>query len=108
MAEYEIMKKDDIQRRIYTIRGVQVILDTDLAKFYGVEVKRLNEQVKRNIERFPQEFSFKLTAEESNSLRSQVVTLKDENSLNCQIGASKNERNLKSQFATSSCQPLIC
>ncbi len=102
MAEHPLMKTDDIQRRIYTIRGVQVMLDNDLAKFYGVEVKRLNEQVKRNIERFPQEFSFQLTAEESSSLRSQAVTLENENSLNYQIGTAKNGRNLKSQIATSS------
>jgi phage regulator Rha-like protein len=88
MAEYKIMKNEDIQNRIYTIRGVQVLLDSDLAEFYGVDVKRLNEQVKRNIERFPHEFSFQLTAEENNLLRSQIVTL-------------ENEHNLRSQFATS-------
>ena len=102
MAEYEIMKKDDIQSRIYTIRGVQVMLDSDLAEFYGVETKVLNQAVKRNIERFPQEFCFQLTAEESNSLRSQIVTLENENSLNYRIGTSKNGQNLKSQIVTSS------
>ncbi|MCX5810513.1 MAG: ORF6N domain-containing protein [Proteobacteria bacterium] len=102
MAEYAIMKNDDIQSRIYTIRNVQVMLDSDLAEFYGVEVKRLNEQVKRNIERFPQEFSFQLTVEENNALRSQFATLEKETPLRFQIGASKDEQNLKSQFATSS------
>ncbi len=53
MAEYEIIKKDDIQNRIYTIRGVQVMLDSDLAEFYGVETRIINQAVKRNIERFP-------------------------------------------------------
>ena len=89
MAEYAIVKNNDIRGRIHTIRGVQVMLDRDLAELYGVDVKRLNEQVKRNIERFPQEFSFKLTTEENNISKSQ-------------IGALKNEPNLKSQFATSS------
>ncbi|MEI9475499.1 MAG: ORF6N domain-containing protein [Deltaproteobacteria bacterium] len=89
MAENAIIKKEDIQSRIYTIRNVQIMLDSDLAELYGVEVKRLNEQVKRNIERFPQEFSFQLTAEENNALRSQFVT-------------SNGKTNLKSQFATSS------
>ena len=74
MVGNAIIKKDDIQGRIFTIRNVQVMLDIDLAELYGVEVKRLNEQVKRNIERFPQEFSFQLTVEENNSLRSQFAT----------------------------------
>ncbi len=52
------------------------MLDSDLAELYGVEIKRLNEQVKRNIERFPEEFRFQLTKEEFESLRSQIVTLK--------------------------------
>ncbi len=47
-----------IQDRIYTIRGVQVMLDRDLAELYQVETRRINEQVKRNIERFPQDFMF--------------------------------------------------
>ncbi|HOZ61437.1 MAG TPA: ORF6N domain-containing protein [Smithellaceae bacterium] len=101
MAEYPIVKKDDIQKRIYTIRGVQVMLDSDLAEFYGVDVKRLNEQVKRNIERFPQEFSFQLTVKENNLLRSQIATLEDESSLRYQIGTSNKEQSLRSQFATS-------
>src|SRR3989339_462277 len=74
MVGNAVKKKDDIQSRIYTIRNAQVMLDIDLAELYDVEVKRLNEQVKRNIERFPQEFSFQLTVEENNSLRSQFAT----------------------------------
>lgn len=101
MAECEIVKKDGIQHHIYTIRGVQVMLDSDLAEFYGVDVKRLNEQVKRNIERFPHEFSFQLTAEENNLLRSQIVTLENEHNLRCQTGTSNNKQSLRSQFATS-------
>ena len=77
MVGNAIIKKDDIQGRIFTIRNVQVMLDIDLAELYGVEVKRLNEQVKRNIERFPQEFSFQLTVEENNFLRSQFATLEN-------------------------------
>lgn len=64
-----------IQDKIYTIRGVQVMLDEDLAILYGVESKRLNEQVKRNIERFPEKFRFQLTEEEYLNLRSQIATL---------------------------------
>jgi ORF6N domain len=63
-----------IERRIYTIRGVRVILDSDLASLYGVPTKRLNEQYRRNRERFPEDFAFQLTAEEADSLRSQIAT----------------------------------
>ena len=57
-------------------RGQRVILDSDLAALYGVETKRFNEQVKRNAARFPVDFMFQLTAEEFDSLRSQIATLK--------------------------------
>ena len=60
------------------IRGKQVMIDRDLADLYGVETKVINQAVKRNIERFPEEFRFQLTAEEYDSLRSQIVTLKNE------------------------------
>ena len=65
----------DIQARILTVRGVQVMLDRDLAELYGVDVKRLNEQVKRNAERFPSDFMFQLSKEEC--LRSQIATLNE-------------------------------
>lgn len=83
-----------IEDKIFTIRGVQVMLDKDLAELYGVETKRINEQVKRNIERFPEEFCFQLTKEEVESLRSQIVTL-----------SSMNE-TLRSQNATSRSQSV--
>ncbi len=70
----EIIPIDDIQNRIYTIRGIQVMLDSDLAEMYQVEVKRLNEQVKRNIDRFPEKFRFQLTKDESKNLKSQFAT----------------------------------
>jgi flagellar motor switch protein FliG len=59
---------DNIRQRIFTIRGLQVMVDRDLAELYGVENKRLNEQVKRNIERFPEKFRFQLTKEEKDEL----------------------------------------
>ena len=68
MDENRLTKLDDIQGKIYTIRGMQVMLDRDLAKFFGVETKRLNEQVRRNILRFPEEFCFILNKEEKNKL----------------------------------------
>jgi phage regulator Rha-like protein len=75
MAENKIVNADKLQDLIYTIRGVQVMYDNDLAELYGVEIKRLNEQVKRNRERFPEEFMFQLTDEEFAFLRSQNATL---------------------------------
>jgi hypothetical protein len=64
----ELITKDDLKAKIFTIRGFQVILDRDLADLYQVEVKRLNEQVKRNIERFPDNFRFQLNKKEKNEL----------------------------------------
>ena len=65
-----------IENKIYEIRGQKVMLDFDLAEMYGVETKRLKEQVRRNIERFPVEFMFELTKEEVQFSRSQFATLK--------------------------------
>jgi len=61
---------------IFTLRGKRVILDSDLAALYGVTTKRLNEQVRRNAERFPRDFAFLLSSDEWESLRSQIATLK--------------------------------
>jgi len=67
------LEDDSIRSRIFTIRSVQVMLDRDLAELYGVEVKYLNRQVKRNLERFPDDFMFQLTRDEC--LRCQIGTL---------------------------------
>ena len=74
-----IIPAERIERSIFLIRGMKVIIDADLAKLYGVKTKVLNQAVKRNIERFPKTFMFQLTrgeAQEWQSLRSQNVTLK--------------------------------
>lgn len=63
-----------IENLIHVIRGQQVMIDSDLARLYGVETKRLKEQVKRNINRFPSDFMFELTKNEALSLRSQFAT----------------------------------
>ena len=96
--KFEVQKMDiekiDFKSLIHVIRGQEVILDSDLAMLYGVENKRLNEQVKRNMDRFPADFMFQLTKQEWNTLRSQFAILK----------STENEfiTNLKSQIATSS------
>lgn len=65
IANCDNLSQGNVESRIFTIRGVQVILDRDLAEFYGVQTFRLNEQVKRNIKRFPERFRFQLTSEET-------------------------------------------
>jgi len=65
---------ENINSRIYTIREQKVMLDRDLAQLYKVETKVLNQAVKRNLDRFPSDFMFKLTTEELENLRSQIVT----------------------------------
>ena len=64
-----------IMNQIYYIRGHKVMIDRDLANLYGVETKVLNQAVKRNIDRFPEDFMFEITRDEYDSLRSQIVTL---------------------------------
>jgi hypothetical protein len=81
-----------IKDKIYTIRNMQVMLDEDLAFLYGVQTKRLNEQVKRNNDRFPPEFCFQLSRHEYANLMSQIAT---SNSINI------SSNLLRSQIATS-------
>ena len=79
----ELIKTEEIEDKIYKIRGKQVMLDSDLAKLYHVETKVFNQAVKRNIKRFPEEFRFQLTNDEIAMLssRSQFVTLNKSNNL---------------------------
>ncbi len=74
----EIMTLESVRNRVYVIRGQQVMLDYDLAEIYGYEVKNLNQQVKRNIARFPDDFMFQLTREEIESVKSQFVISRDD------------------------------
>jgi hypothetical protein len=66
----------ELSDRIVVVRGLKVILDSDLAALYGVATKRLNEKVRRHSDRFPPDFMFLLTSEEWESLRSQIATLR--------------------------------
>ncbi len=93
----------NIESLIRIVRGQQVMLDSDLAMLYGVETKRLNEQVKRNLNRFPEDFMFQLTQDEAVRSRSQIATLNDEGMLLRSQFATSNEKDnlLKSQFVTS-------
>jgi hypothetical protein len=103
----------NIDSLIVEVRGQKVILDSDLASIYGVPTRRLNEQVKRNTRRFPQDFLFRLAAEEMAQCqhsKSQFVTLKRGRGIEgpatepdpSQVGTSSPGASLKSQIATSS------
>lgn len=85
----DIIKQNIIEKKIFLIRGLNVMLDKDLAELYGVETKYLTRQVRRNIERFPEDFMFQLTKKEF--LRCQNVT-----------------SSLMSHFATSSWKKYFC
>ncbi len=92
----------NIESLIRVIRGQQVMLDSDLAMLYGVETRTLNQAVKRNIKRFPEDFMFQLTQDEASHSRSQFVTLNDDDALRSQIATSNKKDNpLRSQFVTS-------
>ena len=86
-----IIVEAELQKKIFTIRGVQVMLDSDLAELYNVETKVFNQAVKRNIVRFPEKYRFQLTDVEFDNLRSQFVT-SSENSLRSQFVTLKNNR----------------
>ena len=99
--EFSLIDENMLKSRIYTIRGLKVMLDADLAEIYGYSTKRFNEQVKCNIERFDEDFRFQLTREEYQSiLRSEKPTIDQEN-----LKSEKptiDQENLKSEIPTSS------
>ena len=98
-----IQPLENIENLIHVIRGKQVILDRDLARLYGVETFRLNEQVKRNKERFPDDFMFQLTKEEFENWKSQIViSIPTENMSSQNARTSKDATNMSSQFVTTS------
>ena len=86
----QIVPLETIEERIFIIRGVKVILDVDLAELYGVPTKRLNEHVRRNCSKFPEDFMYQLTSEEVADLKSHFATSKT------------GEKKMRSHFATGS------
>ena len=80
--EFSLIDENLLKSRIYTIRGVKVMLDADLAEIYGYETRKFNEQVKNNIEKFDEDFRFQLTSEEFENLKSKIWTSNCGNSLN--------------------------
>jgi hypothetical protein len=89
MSKTELILAPDVVRLIHSVRDQRVILDADLAGLYGVPTKRLNEQYRRNVNRFPGDFAFQLKPDEWAALRSQIATL-------------NIDGTMRSQFATAS------
>lgn len=101
------MRNEAPNIRILTVRDQKVVLDSDLAAVYGVSTKRLNEQFRRNRKRFPEDFAFQLTAEESAALTSQIATLDEAGSSREPIRSqsatpSGRSQSMRSQIATAS------
>jgi phage regulator Rha-like protein len=96
-----IIPLNNIRALIHTIRGEQVMLDSDLAEIYGVETKVFNQAVKRNIERFPKAFRFQLTEEEYDSLKTRLESSSSDEGLRSQNATLEESENLRSQNATS-------
>jgi hypothetical protein len=90
MSNLSTLSQPDIESRIFTIRGQQVMIDRDLAEIYGVSTGRLNEQVKRNPDRFPSDFVFQLTKQEWEILQ------------NMPMSNRRNEKDKPSQLLSSS------
>ena len=89
-----MMPKKPIESLILNLRGQKVILDADLAELYGVLTKRFNEQVKRNADRFPEDFTFQLTAPEWSNLKSQFATS------SLEVPQMEDVASVRSQYAT--------
>ena len=90
-----------IRHRIYEVRGLRVMLDRDLAELYGVETRALNQAVKRNIDRFPDDFLFRLNKNEWTFLKSQIVISKNDATTADNKDVATNGDSLKSQFVIS-------
>ena len=95
IAEFPLIDESLLKSRIYTIRGVKVMLDADLAEIYGYSTKKFNEQVKNNIEKFDEDFRFRLTSEEFENMKSKIWTSRCGNSSN--FGNFYEKENLRSK-----------
>jgi hypothetical protein len=97
-----ILKPENVAQLVFFIRGEKVMLDADLAMLYGVTTKALNQAMRRNKTRFPEDFAFRLSREELASMRSQIVTLSEERSgMRSQIVTTSQHKDpLRSQNVT--------
>ncbi|MDD2651649.1 MAG: ORF6N domain-containing protein [Sulfurimonas sp.] len=97
MQEENIVNISAVEDKIYTVRGVKVMLDSELSEIYRVPIKRINEQVKRNIERFPSDFMFQLNDYEFKNLQSQNAT-SEQDSLRSQNATLKSQRGKHKKY----------
>ncbi|MCH7414996.1 ORF6N domain-containing protein [Belliella sp. R4-6] len=88
----DLIIQERITRSIYFVRNQKVMMDSDLAEMYGVETKALNQAVKRNLDRFPEDFMFKLSNEEWKDLQARIEEQNEDHSLRSQIVTLKNDR----------------
>jgi hypothetical protein len=95
MPDTLIVSDERIERSILFIRGRKVMIDSHLAELYGVTTKRLNEQVRRNIDRFPKDFMFQLDENEIAAMRSQIATASDSDGNMRTQTASASKRNIR-------------
>jgi len=100
VSEFPLIDENLLKSRIYTIRGIKVMLDADLAEIYGYSTKKFNEQVKNNNEKFDEDFRFRLTSEEFENLKSKIWTSRCGNSSN--FGNFYEKENLRSKKSASS------
>lgn len=98
MHKISVINEENIKDKIFTIRGMQVMLDRDLAELYEVETKVLNQAVKRNENRFPDDFRFQLSEAEYQNLRSQIVTSSEQNSLRSQSVTLESNRGKHTKY----------
>ena len=98
MTKKAIIPLERIENKIYLIRKHKVMLDKDLAELYEVPTKRLNEQVRRNIKRFPKDFMFELSKKEFENLKSQIATSSLNSSLRSQIATLESRRGKHKKY----------
>jgi len=97
-SQNELLIQNRITKLIVLVRNQRVLLDRDLAELYGVEVRRLNEQVKRNLERFPEDFMFQLNPDEWEYVQAQIALVMEGNSLRSQFATLKKGRGVHRKF----------
>jgi hypothetical protein len=108
MAGNKLARSGEIHDCIYSIRGMQVMVDGDLADLYRVDVKALNQAVKRNIERFPSKFMFQLSSDEHDSLRLQSATWGISQSLRSQFVTLNKDGRTRPHTVTPSESFIMC
>ena len=102
-----LISPEAIAPMVHWLRHEKIILDSVLAELYGVEARVLNQAVKRNIERFPADFMFQLTAEEWENLRSQIVTSKNERQSAARVNSSQTVMSSKKHRDLKKCAPIF-